>query len=213
MKKLLTVIFAITLAAMSAVNAAASAAPTPNANGVAEISEDEAVVNAWTIIYGNVFGEDGEIIRDDYAGAWIEPGKEDYFYIALTSDADRAYYEKLLAGRTDYEFVTLKYSLKTLRHMRDEVMERCRDLFGGAGVYEQKNIIGFDLKVSKEEENGRIAAAMKAIKEEENLPDGIENAFEISYGVMIVDAVEDIPVPTAARIILAEEEGEFAPRK
>ncbi len=212
MKKLLTVILAIALAAVSAVSAAASAVPVPNENGVDEISEDEAVVNAWTIIYGHVFGEGGKIIRDDYAGAWVEPGKEDYFYIAITPDADRAYYENLLAGRTDYEFVTLKYSLKTLRHMRDEVMERCRELFGGAGVYEQKNVIGFDLKVSKEEENGRIAAAMKAVKEEENLPDGIENAFEIRYGMMI-EAVDDVIAPTAAKTVSTEEEGGFSFRK
>ncbi len=196
MKKLLTVILAIALAAASAMSVAASAAPVPNENGVVEKAYEETVTNAWTIIYGAVFGQNGEIIRDDYAGAWVEPGKEDYFYIALTPDADRVYYENLLAGRTDYEFVTLNYSLKTLRHMRDEVMERCSDLFGGAGVYEQKNVIGFDLKVSEEEENGRIAAAMKAVKEEENLPDGIENAFEIKYGVIIEDA-QAVEVPTA----------------
>ena len=53
------------------------------------------------------------------------------------------------------------------------------------------------------EENGSIAQAMLDIKNEENLPDGIENAFTVEYGVMIdvtddlaiedVDAAEDNP--------------------
>lgn len=204
MKKLLTVIFAIALAAASAMSVAASAAPVPNENGVEEKPDYEVIDNAWTILYRAVFGDGGVIIRDDYAGAWVEPGKEDYYYIALTPDADRDFYESLLAGRTDYEFVTLNYSLKALRHMQDVVFDRCKDIMSGAGVSEDENVIKFDVHVSEEEENGRIAAAMKAVKEEENLPDGIENAFEVAYGVWI-DTVDDaVDVPAEGKICAEE---------
>ena len=204
MKKLLTVILAIALAAGSAISAAAAAVPTPNENGVEEKPDYEVIDNAWTILYRAVFGDNGVIIRDDYAGAWVDPEDQQYFYFALTPDADRAYYENLLAGRTDYEFVTLKYSLKTLLHMRDVVFDRCKDIMSGAGAREDENVIYFEVRVSEEEENGRIAAAMKAVKEEENLPDGIENAFEIAYGVRVMPVDENVQVPTEGKICKEE---------
>ena len=165
--------------------------------------------NAYSKLYPYVFDDKGGIIRDDYAGCWVEPGKEDYFYIAVTPDADMDFYRNILAASSDYEFVTHKYSLKTLSHMRDVVMERCPELFGAGGVYEKENVIGFGVIVSEEQKGGRIAAEMLRIKNEENLPDGIENAFVIRYGIWIdladYDAGSvDVQTPVEGKICTEE---------
>lgn len=196
MKKLFTILTALVLIAALSLNLFAI---------VVDNSGNIVSDNAYSKLYQNVYDDNGDIIRDDYAGCWVEPGKEDYFYIAVTPDADMDFYRNILAGRSDYEFVTHKYSLKTLRHMRDVVMERCKDLFGGGGVSETENRIGFDVTVSKEQEGGRIAAEMLRIKNEENLPDGIENAFVIEYNVVISEDAE-VSRPAEGKIALQTEE-------
>lgn len=200
MKKLLTVILAIALAAASTINAAASAVPAPNENGAVSVETASYSERAWGALAPYIYSGTGEILRDDFAGVWVEPGNEDYCYIALTPDADTDFYRNILKEYDNYELVTLNYSLKTLRHMRDVVFDRCKEIMSGAGVSEDENVIKFEVRVLEGEENGRIAAAMKAIKEEENLPDGIENAFEITYGVCVIPVDDEVQVPAEGKV-------------
>ena len=75
----------------------------------------------------------------------------------------------------------------------------------GAGASEKGNVVFFWVRVDEETESGRIAAAMKAVKEENNLPDGIENAFTVEYGVNVKPVAEEedeeigVNVPTEGK--------------
>lgn len=205
MKKL----FALALALVLSVSLLAGMSATAAAEND-EPSGEEAVETvwygdgAWGVLNPYIYSDSGEIIRDDFAGAWVDPENEHYFYFALTPDADIDFYRNILEERDDYELVTLKYSLKTLLHMRDVVFDRCKDIMSGTGVFEDENLIDFEVHVSEEEENGRIAAEMLKIKNEENLPDGIENAFKVTYGIWCIPAGDAVQVPAEGKICTEE---------
>ena len=210
MKKLTVIILALALAASLFVSVSAFDVEAPSENGAAQTTESEPI-NAWSALHPHVYS-DGEIIRDDFAGAWVDPGNEHYYYFALTPDADIDFYRNILEGYDNYELVTLKYPLKDLRLLQNSVFERCKDIMSGAGVSEDENLIFFEVRVSEEEENGRVAAAMKAVKEENNLPDGIENAFTVEYGIFIMPVSEaegeetGVGIPAEGKTSKATEE-------
>lgn len=202
MKKLFPLALALVLS-VSLLTGVSAAAATENG----EASGGETVWygdGAWGVLAPHIYN-DSEIIRDDFAGAWVEPGREDYVYIAVTEDADMDFYNGILADRSDFEFVFYKYSLKDLRLLQNSVFERCKDIMSGAGASEKGNVVFFWVRVDEETESGRIAAAMKAVKEENNLPDGIENAFTVEYGVNVKPVAEEedeeigVNVPTEGK--------------
>lgn len=157
-----------------------------------EVIPGHAVIgdDPYSVLYSEFFPDGNR--PDDFAGIWVnydENGKEFYTF-ALVEGTDASKYEAVLGDYAgQYRFEYLPYSYNTLLHVRDVVFERVYDIMSGAGVYESENKIHFDVRVNKDEENGRIAQAMLDVKNEENLPDGIESAFVIEYGVIIVPAI------------------------
>ena len=150
-----------------------------------EFVDGEIIVdNPYAALWVEFF-EDGKY-PDDFAGVWVENGGATYVF-ALVEGTDSSKYEAVLEGYAGrYRFVYMPYSYNTLSHMRDVVFERLNEIMSTAGVHQDENKIHFEVGVSEEEENGRIAQAMLDVKNEENLPDGIENAFRIDYGVGFV---------------------------
>ena len=196
MKKLSAIIFALVMLFALAVTSAAV---------YLDVSEEEDVVdengniihigggiiidNPYSALYAEFF-TDGKY-PDDFAGVWVENNERMYVF-ALVEGTDASKYEAVLGDYAgQYRFEYLPYSYNTLIHMRDVVFDRLGDIMSSAGVYQEKNKIGFAVRVEAEEENGRVAQAMLDIKNEENLPDGIENAFTVEYGVMI-DVTDDL---------------------
>lgn len=195
MKKLLSIILAaIMLLALAAPVAAvyfdvAEEEDIMDENGNIIHRGGIIVDNPYAAMYAAFFA-DGKY-PDDFAGAWVEPDQTTYVF-ALVDGADASKYEAVLGDYAgQYRFEYFPYSYNTLLHMRDVVFERLIDIMSGAGVYQDENRIHFDIWIDESEENGRIAQAMLDVKNEEGLPDGIENAFTIEYGVYI-DVTEDV---------------------
>ena len=163
------------------------------------------VDNPYAALYSEFFTDDK--YPDDFAGVWVEDGKTMYVF-ALVEGTDASKYEAVLGDYVgQYRFEYLPYSYNTLMHMRDVVFKRLNDIMTFAGVGVSDNKIYFDVWVDEAEENGRVAQAMLDIKNEENLPDGIENAFVVECGVMLAVADEDAvldnePIPLGTFTVL-----------
>lgn len=207
MKKWLSLILATVMLLTLAVSAEALVFTEDVTDEDGNVIQSGGVIidNPYAVLYSEFF-TDGKY-PDDFAGVWVEDGKPMYVF-ALVEGTDASKYEAVLGDYVgQYRFEYMPYSYNTLIHMRDVVYERLKDIMSGAGVYEMENRIRFDVWVDEAEENGRIAQAMLDVKNEENLPDGIENAFVIEYGIMYATAEEDAdldnePIPLGTFTVL-----------
>ena len=191
MKKLSAIILALAMLFALAVQTAALTMENDSYDPeTGEIIPGGVVIdNPYAELYAKFF-TDGKY-PDDFAGVWVENGGSFYVF-ALVEGTDASKYEAVLGEyEGQYRFEYMSYSRNMLSHMRDVVFDRLKDIMSAGGVSEMENIIFFDVRVDESEENGRIAQAMLDVKNEEGLPDGIENAFVVNYGV-IITAVEDL---------------------
>lgn len=145
-------------------------------------------VDTYQVLYNAVYDKNNRPMRDDFAGAWYDQDKK-VLVVAVTENCDMNFYRELLKGYDNAEFVTHKYPLKALRTLQDEVFDKLLDIMSGAGVDESENVIDFMVRVGTDEAKPRILQAMTEIKNAKNLPDGIENAFRVEYG--IVEPMDD----------------------
>lgn len=191
MKKWLSLILATVMLLTLAVSAEALVFTEDVTDEDGNIIQRGGVIvdNPYAVLYSEFF-TDGKY-PDDFAGVWVEDGETMYVF-ALVEGTDASKYEAVLGDYVgQYRFEYMPYSYNTLIHMRDVVFERLKDIMSGAGVGQTDNRIRFDVWVDEAEENGRIAQAMLDVKNEENLPDGIENAFMVEYGIMYATAEEE----------------------
>lgn len=207
MKKLLSVILAMAMLLALAVSAEALVFTEDVTDEDGNVIQRGGVIvdNPYAALYSEFFTDDK--YPDDFAGVWVEDDKTMYVF-ALVEGTDASKYEAVLGDYVgQYRFEYLPYSYNTLMHMRDVVFKRLNDIMTFAGVGVSDNKIYFDVWVDEAEENGRVAQAMLDIKNEENLPDGIENAFVVECGVMLAVANEDAvldnePIPLGTFTVL-----------
>ena len=161
--------------------------------------------DAYQVLYNAVYSKNNRPMRDDFAGAWVT--KEELLYVAVTENGDLAHYQELLRDYDCVVFLTVKYSYNMLSDLSYRVMDHFIHIDGiyvnSAWVEERTNTMGFTTPNDAETTREHVRQYILSLVEQEGLPKGIEDAFEIQGGVIIEPTPEDDEVsvnrPTESR--------------
>ena len=139
--------------------------------------------DTYQVIYNAVYDKNNRPMRDDFAGAWYDQSTKK-LVVAVTEDGDMNFYRELTKDYDNIELTTLKYSLKALRILQDEVFHALIDIMSSAGVYETENFVAFGVRIDADEARPQVLQAMTEAKDKYGFPDGIENAFTVEYEII-----------------------------